>query len=107
MKCKDTKYRIVVLRDIIESGHSENIVHNNELPCFSKAPNVQFSENQLLLNNEISEWTPDQFHERLSVLNLNTIDDVEKYYSENFITLSGHCGVLLFLYTVLLTKVCI
>ena len=50
-------------------------------------------------------WTPDEFHERLTILNLENIEDVEKYYSEHFYALTEQFGVLLFLYTVLLTKV--
>lgn len=51
------------------------------------------------------EWSPEEFHERLSVCSLDNIDDVEKYYAENFETVSGQYGVLLFMYTVFLTKV--
>lgn len=49
-------------------------------------------------------WTPEAFHERLCVTELDQIDDVEKYYSEQFHVLADECGVLLLLYTVLLTK---
>lgn len=51
------------------------------------------------------EWSPEEFHERLSVCSLDNIDDVEKYYAKNFETISGQYGVLLFMYTVFLTKV--
>lgn len=50
-------------------------------------------------------WSPEMFHERLCVTELEQIDDVEKYYAGNFHVLSEECGVLLLLYTVLLTKV--
>lgn len=49
-------------------------------------------------------WTPEAFHERLCLTELESIDDVEKYYSEQFHVLADECGVLLLLYTVLLTK---
>lgn len=49
-------------------------------------------------------WTPEAFHERLCVTEVESIDDVEKYYSEQFHVLAQECGVLLLLYTVLLTK---
>lgn len=49
-------------------------------------------------------WNPETFHERLSVNELEQIDDVEKYYAGNFHVLAEECGVLLLLYTVLLTK---
>ncbi|XP_058443531.1 ubiquitin carboxyl-terminal hydrolase MINDY-3 homolog [Malaya genurostris] len=49
-------------------------------------------------------WTPEAFHERLTVTELERIDDVEKYYAGHFQVLADECGVLLLLYTVLLTK---
>lgn len=49
-------------------------------------------------------WNPETFHERLCVSELEQIDDVEKYYASNFHVLRDECGVLLLLYTVLLTK---
>lgn len=49
-------------------------------------------------------WNPETFHERLCVGELEQIDDVEKYYAGNFHVLAEECGVLLLLYTVLLTK---
>lgn len=51
------------------------------------------------------DWSPDEFHERLSIHSFENIDDVERYYSENFNVLIGNYGVLLFMYTVLMTKV--
>lgn len=51
------------------------------------------------------EWSPEEFHERLTVCALDNIDEVEKYYAKNFETISGQYGVLLFMYTVFLTKV--
>lgn len=39
--------------------------------------------------------TPEEFHERLYVQTIESIDDVEKYYSDNFSMLSGKFGVLL------------
>lgn len=52
-----------------------------------------------------SEISPDNFHFRLKVIPLNNIKDVEKYYGQYFENLSAKYGVLLFMYTVLLTKV--
>jgi hypothetical protein len=54
---------------------------------------------------ESGQWSPDEYHERLTILSFDNIDEVEKFYSENFQTLNGDYGVLSFLYTVLLTKV--
>lgn len=51
------------------------------------------------------EWSPDEFHERLSVIYFDNIDDIEKYYSGNLHMLTEKYGVLLFMYAVFLTKV--
>lgn len=51
------------------------------------------------------EWSPDEFHERLTVINFDNIDEIEKYYSENLHMLTENYGVLLFMYAVFLTKV--
>ena len=38
-------------------------------------------------------------------MNLDTIANVEKYYQENFNVLTDEYGVLLFMYSVIMTKV--
>ncbi|XP_018782861.1 PREDICTED: ubiquitin carboxyl-terminal hydrolase FAM188A homolog isoform X1 [Bactrocera latifrons] len=50
------------------------------------------------------EVSSDAYHEGLQVLNFDTIEEVEKYYTEHWQVLSGQYGVMLFLYSVLLTK---
>lgn len=50
------------------------------------------------------ELTPDQFHERLHTLHFKHIGDVARYYMENYQQLSKTYGVLLFMYSVFLTK---
>lgn len=57
------------------------------------------------LEGAADQLNPETFHERLCVSELEQIDDVEKYYAGNFHVLADECGVLLLLYTVLLTKV--
>ncbi|KAG5681381.1 hypothetical protein PVAND_010823 [Polypedilum vanderplanki] len=47
---------------------------------------------------------PDAFHERLMIQNFETIEEVEKFYSDHYSILSNRYGVLLFLYSVLFTK---
>jgi hypothetical protein len=47
---------------------------------------------------------PDAFHERLIVHDFELIDEVEKFYSDQYSILSNRYGVLLFLYSVLFTK---
>lgn len=50
------------------------------------------------------EMSPEEYHNRLNVLYFNNIEELEKYYTHNFDVLSAKYGVLLFMYTVLLTK---
>nr|XP_032296193.1 ubiquitin carboxyl-terminal hydrolase MINDY-3 homolog [Drosophila virilis] len=50
------------------------------------------------------ELTPDQFHERLHTLHFEHIAEVARYYVENYSQLSNTYGVLLFMYSVFLTK---
>ncbi|XP_037810066.1 ubiquitin carboxyl-terminal hydrolase MINDY-3 homolog [Lucilia sericata] len=54
--------------------------------------------------NAAEEVSPEEYHKRLHVVHFNTIEEVEKYYTLNFEVLSAKYGVLLFMYTVLLTK---
>lgn len=54
---------------------------------------------------EATQFQPDDFHERLSIKNLKEQEDVLKFYTDNFSVLSGSYGVLLFMYSVLMTKV--
>lgn len=104
MKCKDKKYRIVSVNKSLnreeppeqgqEATEESNMTIDDE--CDKNVPNI----------NEVPvEWTPDQFHERLTVINIESIENVEKFLSENLILLTEKYGVLLLLYTVLLTKV--
>lgn len=51
------------------------------------------------------EWSPTQFHERLSVSSMDSIEEVEQYFTEHYDRLCGKYGVLLFMYTVMMTKV--
>lgn len=46
-----------------------------------------------------------QFHSRLNIQTYTSIIDVEKYYLDNIQILQSQYGVLLFLYSVLATKV--
>ena len=50
------------------------------------------------------ELSPDLFHERLVIQDFETIEEVEKFYSENFGVLGNRYGILLHLYSVLFTK---
>uniref|UniRef100_A0A1B0D347 Ubiquitin carboxyl-terminal hydrolase MINDY n=2 Tax=Phlebotomus papatasi TaxID=29031 RepID=A0A1B0D347_PHLPP len=109
MKCKETKYRIVTLRatddahegtpsDVVDAARV-NSAETGESPS-SPAPG-QVPEAS---DSQPGTWDPDQFHERLTIKDMESIDEVEKFYMENHSLLSGQYGVLLFLYSVLVTK---
>uniref|UniRef100_A0A1Q3F7R6 Ubiquitin carboxyl-terminal hydrolase MINDY n=1 Tax=Culex tarsalis TaxID=7177 RepID=A0A1Q3F7R6_CULTA len=134
MKCKSSKYRIVSLkpRDAAassatsasgaapgeEDGDAEMVDALENLPAAgdaaATAEDVELGLDAATATASDAEqgtsgarsepWTPEAFHERLCVTELDSIDDVEKYYSEQFHVLADECGVLLLLYTVLLTK---
>lgn len=127
MKCKVTHYRIVTLPEVCTEA-KENANEDSEGNIRSTADDEMQREDPntavyiissitnrialyhtLLLQHNVQpehrELSPKEFHERLGVLNFESIEQVEKYYTENFNALSGPYGVLLFMYTVLLTKV--
>lgn len=56
------------------------------------------------VNNPDIEITLHEFHERLVIVDFQAIEDVEKFYSENYDILSSRFGILLYLYSVLFTK---
>lgn len=108
MKCKLEKYRIVALKKHPGDCQDEQKTNNDDLDE-EQLPSGSCSVNEITLNEQSpsskkEEWTPDQFHERLNVINCESIDDLEKYYTDNYRMLSEQYGLLLFLYTVLLTK---
>lgn len=66
--------------------------------------NHEESEEQGSASHNSPGLTPDKFHERLLIEDLETIEEVEKFYSENYDILSNRYGILLHLYSVLFTK---
>ncbi|KAH8387125.1 hypothetical protein KR093_004914 [Drosophila rubida] len=48
--------------------------------------------------------TPDEFHDRLHTVHFDHITDVARFYMQNYSQLSHTYGVLLFMYSVFLTK---
>lgn len=64
----------------------------------------QISEERGFTISDQEDLLPDTYHERLIINDFETIEDVEKFYSDNFKILSNRYGVLLFLYSVLFTK---
>ncbi|XP_059616859.1 ubiquitin carboxyl-terminal hydrolase MINDY-3 homolog [Phlebotomus argentipes] len=105
MKCKETKYRIVTLRAAEEAPADEvdaarvNAADPDASPSSPPAGEVPEAP-----EHQPAVWDPDQFHERLTIQDMETIDEVEKFYTENPGLLAGQYGVLLFLYSVLATK---
>lgn len=108
MKCKHDKYRIVDLSNRFTEMKAPTNVPNSvgmaEVEETAAAEGGVDAAASSQGHAEL-EWSPDEFHERLSVRCFDNIDDVEKYFADNFSYLSGNYGVLLFMYTVLLTKV--
>lgn len=133
MKCKSSsKYRIVSLKPrqaasssatatgsgsvpVEEDGDAEMVDALENLPPSGSGEDVEPGvDAATTATSNVSAagsssgpsepWTPEAFHERLCVTEVESIDDVEKYYSEQFHVLADECGVLLLLYTVLLTK---
>lgn len=112
MKCKDDRYRIVYILDqrkaadallpLPSASNSEENATAEEIPNAAEPSTDTSAPSQP--ESEL-DWSPDEFHERLSIHNFENIDDVERYYSENYHVLIGNYGVLLFMYTVLMTKV--
>lgn len=94
MKCKHDKYRLVNL--------SEHKIGTGD----ANAPTTASTESPPAASQDeaANEWTPDEFHERLTVQTVDDIDDVEKFYADNYSVLSRNYGVLLFMYSVLMTK---
>lgn len=54
-----------------------------------------------------NDLDPLRFHEELGVLTFPTLDEVKKYYIEHTAILRRRHGLLLFLYSVILSRVCL
>lgn len=131
MKCKSSKYRIVSLKprqptgttsSAVGSGSAAPVEEDGDAEMMDALETLPPSGEDVELGLDAAAaamaastgaepsgarsepWTPEAFHERLCLTELDSIDDVEKYYSEQFHVLADECGVLLLLYTVLLTK---
>lgn len=112
MKSKEDKYRIVCLVEHPKTNDASSSLspapQSEDIDAPEKALNpVDEPEDKGASSPSDTDslWTPEEFHERLSVRSVENVDELEKYYSENFAVLSGQYGVLLFMYTVLMTKV--
>lgn len=60
-------------------------------------------------NENVSNYSealdPTRYHDNLDLISFSSLEDVSKYYLENIETVNGRFGVLLFLYSVILTRV--
>lgn len=117
MKCKDKTYRIVTInknkgqlaaQEATESYNQESGSSSAGMATtlsqeddrmkisMENLENIDSMETSSNLNlvvegcseQDLNEFTPEQFHERLCIHNIETIDDVEKFYTENFYVLS-------------------
>lgn len=95
-QCNQQKYYIVHLSSEFNNSNSNVSVVNGE-----------GSENIVEENARQCEVDSIVFHEHLRRIVFPNIKDVEKYYFDNIQTLRSQYGILLFLYSVIATRVCI
>lgn len=109
LNCKDQPtFRIVILGKLNDVEKALEATEENE-----EAERMEMSMDALTSEtNEVTgvteagneELTPDKFHERLVIQDFEAIEEVEKFYSENYGILENRHGILLYLYSVLFTK---
>ncbi|XP_058063604.1 ubiquitin carboxyl-terminal hydrolase MINDY-3 homolog [Anopheles bellator] len=123
MKCKSDLYRIVSLHteSTVEISASED--GGTDVPDALGGPALKNAQEYvrsggsgdaralhggtsslLAAGIHLGTWTPDAFHKCIAYREFKNIDDVEKFYTQNFHILANECGVLLLLYTILHTK---
>lgn len=74
---------------------------DSKLNCSGNNSNVNGASDTELT----SMIDPNKFHEFLRIQALSTLTEVERYYTENVASLRNQFGILLFLYSVISTKV--
>ncbi|XP_060534262.1 ubiquitin carboxyl-terminal hydrolase MINDY-3 homolog [Cylas formicarius] len=97
-----TKILVNALSEILGQCNNGNfcVVHLENVSDSSTELNGDKNE-----NIELSEpLDPNQFHTDLEVLCFQTLAEVTKYYFDNIKKLNGRFGVLLFLYSVILSR---
>ncbi|XP_064537200.1 ubiquitin carboxyl-terminal hydrolase MINDY-3 homolog isoform X1 [Drosophila montana] len=117
--CRAPRYKIVTLQrrstkerrltpptDAIEAAvEAEETIGIDAAVNAASAATVATKKDAALVTTRLNlELTPDQFHERLHTLHFEHIAEVARYYVENYSQLSNTYGVLLFMYSVFLTK---
>uniref|UniRef100_A0A182SP64 Ubiquitin carboxyl-terminal hydrolase MINDY n=1 Tax=Anopheles maculatus TaxID=74869 RepID=A0A182SP64_9DIPT len=124
MKCKTDVYRIVTLKEqeastgslattvtgqppVVEAGCSGYVPPDHDTKETHRA-GVDMHDAAMMhpaaIERTPSIWTSEAFHDRIRFSEHQHIDEVQKFYMQNFHVLTDECGVLLLLYTVLQTK---
>lgn len=100
-QCSTGKYYVVYFRNLnnAKNESSSSSIINGE------NTKSEHTDLELPACKEI-ESSAKMFHGNLMVQMYSMIGDVEKYYRENVESLKAQYGVLLFLYSVIATKVC-
>jgi ubiquitin carboxyl-terminal hydrolase MINDY-3/4 len=88
----------------LEASETSEPRENDDAEQMETSMNHEVCEERESNNSEGENLSPEKFHERLVIRDYETIEEVEKFYSENFSILSNRYGVLLHLYSVLFTK---
>jgi ubiquitin carboxyl-terminal hydrolase MINDY-3/4 len=109
LNCKESSvFRCVTLaRADVEKAQEAAEMEATEEEAHSEEVQVERMDTSLVNEERGSvddEISVDEFHERLIITNYETIEEVEKFFVDNYEVLSNRCGVLLFLYSVLFTK---
>uniref|UniRef100_A0A6M2DD93 Ubiquitin carboxyl-terminal hydrolase MINDY n=1 Tax=Xenopsylla cheopis TaxID=163159 RepID=A0A6M2DD93_XENCH len=96
LKCVSKKYKIL---DLSKTSHSKTKIVNSDgnKSELSESPEHDTESAKVVLS-------ANAFHERICTYTFDTIQDVELFYDNNVKVLFAPHGVLLFLYSVLLTK---
>lgn len=100
-----TKILVTTLSEILGQCNTQKF-------CIVRWENNQQSESETNLEGDKNENVPEllenidpnKFHEDLNVICFATLADVTKYYFETVGSLTGRFGVLLFLYSVILSR---
>lgn len=88
-----------------EKEHGQRCVVDDEIEQMDTSMiNTDVDEERGFTSSDQDDILPDTFHNSLVIQNFETMEEVEKFYADNFSILSNRYGVLLFLYSVLFTK---
>lgn len=106
LQSNNSKFRIVYQNVINKTDQNEVTPVNSRSSECSEMDNILVNSPEVLvkeISNNVIDST--QFHANLTLQVFSNISDVEKYYTDNIRLVKGYYGVLLFLYSVLMTKV--